>query len=79
MFTMDSIARANALLKYIRLSDEVGQRIGTPLKLSRFTTNLQNIKQNQLANKMGGLDREIEDNGDRKVVNTVLALSRLIY
>lgn len=78
MFTMDSIARANAILKYIRSSDEVAQRLGTPLKLSRFTTNLQNIKQNQLASKVGGLDREIEDNGDRKVINTVLTLSKLI-
>lgn len=78
MFTMDSIARANAILKYIRSSDEVAQRLGTPLKLSRFTTNLQNIKQNQLASKVGGLDREIEDNGDRKVINFILTISKLI-
>ncbi len=78
MFTMDSLARANALDKYITKSDEVGQRLGTPLKLSRFQTNLQEVKRNQLASKMGGMDREIEKFGDRKVVNTALTLSKLI-
>ncbi len=78
MYTMDSIARANALLKYLRKSDEMGQAIGTPLKVSRFVTNLQEVKQNQLASKVGGLDRSIEEFGDRKIINSISKLSGLI-
>ncbi len=78
MFSMDNLARARAVDRYITKSDEVGQRLGTPLHLSRFQTNLQEVIQNQLASKMGSLDREGEKFGDRKVVNMVLTASKLV-
>ncbi len=76
--SMDNLAHARAVEKYIEKAAKTGERLGTPLHLQRFQTNFKNIIQNQLGGKMGGLDREIEENGDRKVVNSIMTLTKLI-
>lgn len=76
--SMDNLAHARAVDKYIKKSAEVGEKLGTPLHLSRFQTNFKEVIQNQLGNKMGGLDREGEKFGDRKIVNAALTVSTLV-
>ncbi len=76
--SIDNVAHGKAVDKYITKSAEVAERLGTPLHLQAFQTNLQEVIQNQLANKMGGLDREGEKFGDRKIINSVETISKLV-
>lgn len=78
MFSMDSIARADALEKYITQAAKIGERTGNPLHLSRFMTNFQEVFKNQIRAKMGTLDRAGEVFGDRRIINSLLTISKLI-
>ena len=78
MFSMNGIARADALLQYIEKSAIVGEATGKKLDISGFKTNLIKYLDGQLRGKTVGLDKFFEDYGDRRVVNSTLAVSKLI-
>lgn len=78
MFHIDSIQRGRALENYIRQVASAGGEKGEKLQLQNFTMNLKNYVDVQLAGKAGSLDRVMEEQFGRPVVQALRGLSHLV-